>query len=381
MTASAARIEQARRRGPRARIVQHATLHTGAADAVAPLRHALEDALATADFGDCGRLVLVRRLQALETLAVVDTVVFDKTGTLTRDAFALGAVTTREGVDPALALAQAAALAKQSLHPVSRALVAAAAHGPVGLSLQASQVQEVAGQGVAGLVVQAGATAGTQSLRLGSAAFCGLTPQSATGLQVCLADDAGWIATFELHEELRADALSTVRALRANGIAVHLLSGDGQVAVGRVAGELGINSARGDCSPQDKLVFLREAQEQGHKVAMVGDGLNDGPVLAGAHASFALGQAVPLAQAQADFVVMGDRLAGVAQTLLLARRTLRIVRQNLWWAALYNAVCVPLAVVGWLPAWLAGLGMALSSLVVVVNALRLAGRADALEGF
>jgi Cu2+-exporting ATPase len=112
---------------------------------------------------------------------------------------------------------------------------------------------------------------------------------------------------------------------------------------------------------------------------MVGDGLNDGPVLAGAHASFAFGQAVPLAQAQADFVVMGDQLASVARTLQLARRTMRIVRQNLGWAAVYNAVCVPLAVFGWLPAWLAGLGMAVSSLVVVLNALRLAGPAHFLD--
>ena len=209
--------------------------------------------------------------------------------------------------------------------------------------------------------------------------FCGLDQPAATALQVCLADDKGWIATFELQEDLRGDAHSTVQALRAAGISVRLLSGDGQAAVARVAGELGIEAARGDCSPQDKLAFLRQAQEQGHKVAMVGDGINDGPVLAGAHASFAFGQAVPLAQARADFVVMGDQLASVTQTLLLARRTMRIVRQNLWWAAVYNAVCVPLAVFGWLPAWLAGLGMAISSLVVVLNALRLAGRVNSLE--
>jgi P-type Cu2+ transporter len=116
---------------------------------------------------------------------------------------------------------------------------------------------------------------------------------------------------------------------------------------------------------------LQTLQAQGRRVAMVGDGLNDGPVLAAAHASFAFGQAVPLAQRQADVVVTGDTLERVPQTLWLARRTLRVVRQNLVWAAGYNAVCVPLALAGWLPPWLAGLGMALSSLLVVLNAARL----------
>jgi Cu2+-exporting ATPase len=159
--------------------------------------------------------------------------------------------------------------------------------------------------------------------------------------------------------------------LQRAGINVHLLSGDASDAAQRVAEKVGISKARGQCSPQDKLDFLRESQLQGHKVAVVGDGLNDGPVLAGAHVSFAFGQAVPLAQAQADFLVSGSRLANVAEALLLSRRTLKIVRQNLAWAAIYNAICVPLAVFGLLPAWLAGLGMASSSLLVVLNALRL----------
>ncbi|MEP6589364.1 MAG: cation-translocating P-type ATPase [Polaromonas sp.] len=326
------------------------------------------------------RGVLVRRLQALEALAAVNTVVFDKTGTLTRDAFALSAVHTRQGVSSEDALAMAAALAQHSLHPVSRALAAAGRgdglrHG----AWMAQEVQETAGQGVSGRLCLGDIPTSAVWARLGSARFCDVDRPATDALHACLSDDQGWVATFEMQEDLRPDAKATVAALTAQGVQVHLLSGDLPESVVRVARQAGINDARGACTPQDKLAFLRGLQSQGRKVAMVGDGLNDGPVLAGAHVSFAFGQAVPLAQAQSDFVVLGDRLGTVAQTLLLARRTFRIVRQNLWWAAIYNAVCVPLAVLGWLPAWLAGLGMALSSLLVVLNALRLSTAIPPLE--
>lgn len=322
--------------------------------------------------------VLVRRLQALEALAAVNTVVFDKTGTLTRDAFALAEVHVREGVSKQEALAMAAALAQHSLHPVSRAL-AAAGQGDAPQAWMAQDVRETAGQGVSGNLCMTGRPMSAVSARLGSARFCGVDLPATNALHACLSDDQGWLATFELQEDLRPDAHATVAALTAQGVRVHLLSGDLPESVVRVARQAGIDDAKGACTPQDKLTFLRGLQLQGRKVAMVGDGLNDGPVLAGAHVSFAFGQAVPLAQAQSDFVVLGHRLGTVAQTLLLARRTLGIVRQNLWWAAVYNAVCVPLAVVGWLPAWLAGLGMALSSLLVVLNALRLSTAMAPLE--
>ena len=324
------------------------------------------------------RGVLVRRLEAFESLAGVDTVLFDKTGTLTRDAMVLGATQVRDGLSQAQALVMAAALAQHSLHPASRALLLAAASVDFS-SWQADAVTEVAGQGVSGRVRLVGASAAS-AMRLGSAAFCGLAPTNADSLQVCLSDEQGWLATFELREDLRADAGSTIAALRAAGIAVQLLSGDGGTAVARVAAQVGIDAFQGECTPQDKLDFLRQAQQRGRKVAVVGDGLNDGPVLAGAHVSFAFGKAVPLAQAQADFVVLGDHLAAVSQTLLLARRTLTIVRQNLVWAAVYNAFCVPLAVLGWLPAWLAGLGMGVSSLLVVLNALRLSYHDSVVQG-
>jgi P-type Cu2+ transporter len=321
--------------------------------------------------------VMVRNLQALESLAQVDALVFDKTGTLTRDAMVLGSVQVREGVAPPRALAMAAALAQHSLHPVSKALVQSQSARGTALEdvWQCDAATEVAGQGVSGVVYPAAghvSAGGAVLVRLGSAAFCGVSRDSADSLQVVLSDADGWLATFSLQEDVRPEAHRTVQALVSQGVVVHLLSGDSLESVTRVAQQVGIADARGGCSPADKLAFLRTLQSQGHTVAMVGDGLNDGPVLAGAHVSFAFGQAVPLAQAQSDFVVMGDTLSHVAQTVMLARKSMAVVKQNLWWALLYNAACVPLAVLGWLPAWLAGLGMATSSLVVVLNALRLA---------
>lgn len=323
--------------------------------------------------------VLVRNLQALQALSEVDAVVFDKTGTLTHHAMAVGQVAVRPGTAVAQAVQMAAALAAHSLHPASRALVAA-----VRLPLFTAPawtcdgVAETAGQGIAGQAVPAHVANGEAvHLHLGSAAFCGVAPQASATLQVYLSDEQGWLATFEVREALRPQALQAVASLEQAGVQVHMLSGDGADSVARVAAEVGIAHAHAGCSPGDKLAALRALQAQGHKVLMVGDGLNDGPVLAGAHVSMAFGKAVPLAQAQSDFVVLGDQLQAVAHAVRLARKTMTVVRQNLWWALLYNAACVPLAVAGLLPAWLAGLGMACSSLVVVANALRLTRRAHA----
>jgi Cu2+-exporting ATPase len=328
------------------------------------------------------RGVLVRRLQALEALASIDTVVFDKTGTLTSDTMGVAAVQTRADLASEQALALAAALAQYSLHPVSKALCAAwqktcamADEETASPTLwTATDVRETMGQGVTAQVHALGpevANAHATTVRLGSAVFCGVSAPETPAMHVFLSDESGWLATFELQEQVRDDARQCVQTLLADGIEVRLLSGDLAQAVQRVAGLTGIALAKGGCAPEDKLAYLRQVQQQGHRVAMVGDGLNDGPVLAGAHVSFAVGLGVPLARAQADFVILGGHLAGVAQTLRQSRRTVRVVRQNLWWAAIYIALCVPLAVVGWLPAWAAGLGMAASSLLVVLNALRL----------
>ena len=319
--------------------------------------------------------VLVRRLQAMETLAAVDTFVFDKTGTLTLDAMAVRIVELRLGVSHNEALAMADALAQHSLHPVSKALSQAArAQGLPTNRWQSEGATEVAGQGVTAQVRDRSAHGDVDAitLRLGSAAFCEISLLHASAGRVFLSDDHGLLASFELTEKLRPHAVDLIAALGAEGLSVHLLSGDTADSVAKVANQLGIARVQGGCSPDDKLAAMRRLQEEGHRVAMVGDGLNDGPVLAGSHVSFALGQAVPLAQAQADFVILGDHLMSVVIAWRLSRRTMKIVRENLWWALGYNAACVPLAVMGLLPAWLAGLGMATSSLVVVLNALRLA---------
>ena len=320
--------------------------------------------------------VMVRRLSALQNLAQIDTVIFDKTGTLTRDAFEVARIHTRDGVSQAQALNWAGSLARHSLHPVSRALWSEARRraDTAGRlheleALVAHDVSEQAGQGVQGVLSQTGQAA--QTLRLGSAAFCAAPPRAGHHLQVSLADTSGWLASFELVEQVRPEAAGVVRALAHMGLTLKVLSGDGPAAVAQVAQAVGIADAQGGCSPQHKLQALQALQAQGHKVAMVGDGLNDGPVLAGADVSFALGQAVPLAQSKSDFVLMGGQLDVLVSTVQRSRQTMRIVRQNLWWAAVYNAACVPLALMGWLPAWAAGLGMALSSLLVVLNALRL----------
>ena len=319
------------------------------------------------------RGVLVRRLDAFEALAAVDTILFDKTGTLTRDAMVLGQIVVRNGGEPRRALAMAAAMARHSLHPVSRALLEADRQAGTSSDWSAENVLEQSGSGLSARVFEAADPDNGREMRLGSADFCAVTAPSSEDLQVFLSDGEGWLASFSLQEDVRPDAASTVAELKQLGIEVRLLSGDASDAARRVAIKVGIDNFEGKCAPQDKLDFLRRAQVLGSKVAVVGDGLNDGPVLAGAHASFAFGQAVPLAQAQADFLVAGSRLADVSAAIRLSRRTLKVVRQNLWWAAIYNAICVPLAVVGMLPAWLAGIGMASSSLLVVLNALRLSG--------
>ena len=325
--------------------------------------------------------LLVRELQALEALAKVDVVVFDKTGTLTRDPPRLTRIYCREGLRPREALERAAAIAAASLHPASRGLAAAwqdAARPDEAGRWQLLQSTEQGGQGIEALLREGGSGRPEHRMRLGSASWCDVPPLDISAIQVHLADEHGWAASFALAEDLRPDAAATVQALRDQGLQVHLLSGDRPDAALALGTRVGIDQVLGGCTPEDKLRHVRALQAGGARVLMVGDGINDGPVLAQADVSLAFGQqAAPLAQARADFIALGTELRVIAQARAQARATMRVVRQNLGWAAGYNLLCVPVALAGWLPAWLAGLGMALSSLAVVANAARLSRRAQA----
>jgi Cu2+-exporting ATPase len=313
--------------------------------------------------------VLIRNLQTIETWAEVDRMVFDKTGTLTQDRLFVSGVALAPGVIEATARAQASALARHSVHPVSRALVPETDGIPITTALE--DVKEVLGQGVEARVRTG---QGTQVWRLGSAAFCGVGPDAvATGPQVVLSINGQWQATFDLQETLRSDARDSLRSLQQQGVQSWLLSGDRASAVERVARELPLMAASGQNTPDSKLAFVKDLQaRKATPVAMVGDGLNDAPVLAAAHVSVAFASAAALNREKSDMVVLGDQLNLIARTHAHARKTMRVVQQNLGWALAYNAVCIPLAMTGWLPAWAAGLGMAASSLLVVANSARLA---------
>ncbi|MDZ7828658.1 MAG: HAD-IC family P-type ATPase [Halofilum sp. (in: g-proteobacteria)] len=188
---------------------------------------------------------------------------------------------------------------------------------------------------------------------------------------VALGDGDRLLARFHLADTPRGDAADTIAGLRAQGIRVSIASGDDETVVAGLARRLGIDEWRSRMAPDDKLAWLASLQADGHRVIMVGDGINDAPVLAGANVSVAMGAGSALAQSSADMVLSGERLNGLVTAVRTARRTIAVVRQNLAWAIAYNAVALPLAVSGQLAPWMAALGMSASSLIVVANAMRL----------
>jgi Cu2+-exporting ATPase len=310
--------------------------------------------------------LVVTRSRAIETAARVTHVVLDKTGTLTAGVFRVIGVTpigahTREDV-----CAIAAALAGGTDHPVARALRAAVARAP-----DATGLRHHPGAGVEAAV-------GDVWYRLGSRRYleqAGVAvpdlPGTGSSTEVWLADAGGVLARFELGDQLRADAADTVRAFRDMGWTVILASGDRAEAVAAVAHQCGITQWHAGCTPEEKHRLVACLQADGAVVCMVGDGVNDAPVIAQADVSVAMAGGAVLAQQAADLVLSGDRLGVMPAGFAHAARTMRIVRQNLSWALAYNILAVPLAALGFVSPWAAGLGMATSSVLVVFNALRL----------
>ncbi|HEY5633006.1 MAG TPA: heavy metal translocating P-type ATPase, partial [Burkholderiaceae bacterium] len=314
--------------------------------------------------------VLVTSGRALETAARCTDVVFDKTGTLTEGRPRLVEVDLFGGTGRERALALAAALESGATHPLAAALRAArgaeAATGAVALD-----IRHAPGEGVEARVDGV-------ALRLGSAGFAGQWAdlphaRAPAGSQAWLVARGRALARFELRDALRVDARATIDALGTLGLRVHLLSGDHPSVVARLAAQLGIDRASGGATPSGKVEHLRAMQREGAVVMMVGDGVNDAPVLAAADVSVAVGDASALARTAADTVLLSPRLDRLVMLVEGARRTRRVIGQNLAWAGAYNAVAIPAAALGWVAPWVAALGMSASSLLVAANALRLLG--------
>jgi P-type Cu2+ transporter len=298
------------------------------------------------------RGILLKSATALERLAEVDTVVLDKTGTLT-----LGhpELDRRQPIDPA-ALGLAASLAGASRHPLAKALCRAAPSVPV-----ADDVEEAPGQGLR-----------CGNLRLGNRNWCGLEASDlASGPELWLARPDRPPVRFTFSDPLRADAAAVIEGLRKQRLRVELLSGDRVPAVAGIASEVGIERWQAARTPADKCAHLERLADEGRTVLMVGDGLNDAPALAAAHVSASPASAIDISQNAADAVFQGDRLQPLLELLRVARRSRRLIRQNLALALAYNLIAVPIAILGFATPLIAAVCMSGSSLLVVGNALRL----------
>ncbi|MEL7185621.1 MAG: heavy metal translocating P-type ATPase, partial [Pseudomonadota bacterium] len=304
--------------------------------------------------------LLVTDGNAIESLSRATHLVFDKTGTLTTGRPQLQAThIVAPDFTASECLQYAAVLEAISSHPISHAFP------PQEELPTVDDARVVIGQGVSGRIAG-------HEWRIGNAAFTGVTnaPVS-TGTTVFLARDNDVIARFDITDELRSDANDVLATLRRLGFGITLASGDNEHAVSRVAKQLSIDNVQANCAPAEKLALIRRLQDQGEHVVMIGDGINDAPVLAGADASISFAHGALLAQTSADVIALGESLQPVVTAHRISKRTMQIVRQNLAWAIAYNLVALPLAAAGYVPPWAAAIGMSASSLIVVLNALRL----------
>ncbi|MDD5329954.1 MAG: heavy metal translocating P-type ATPase [Sulfuricella sp.] len=311
--------------------------------------------------------ILLTRGHALETLAKVSHVVFDKTGTLTYGKPQLQRAVALAELDEARCLMLAASLEQASEHPLAQSFLSRVARPDLAVVQDA---QNLPGKGVSARI-------GGVRYTLGNAALSGLPPVALPegfpvgATQVWLCDDRRALAVFAISDGLRPQVRELVGQLKGAGLHVTMLSGDAADAVSHVAAESGIESWRAALRPEDKLEALREFQQRGDIVAMVGDGVNDAPVLAGADVSIAMGGGTQVARASSDIVLLTENLQDVQRALQTGHASINVMRQNFAWAVVYNLLALPFAALGMIPPWLASLGMSASSLVVVLNALRL----------
>lgn len=311
--------------------------------------------------------ILLTRGHALETLAKVNHVVFDKTGTLTYGKPVLQRIVTFSDPGEERCLLLAASLEQASEHPLAQSFLSRVA----GTDLIAVQeAQNLPGKGVSGSIDGVRYTLGNAALAgFEPAALPSGLPEGATRVWLC--DERRALAVFVLSDGLRPQAGELVAQLKAAGVQVTILSGDAADAVAHVAAETGIESWQAALRPEDKLKALRELQQRGDVVAMVGDGVNDAPVLAGADVSIAMGGGTQVARASSDIVLLTENLLDIQRALKTGHASIAVMRQNFAWAVVYNLLALPFAALGMIPPWLASIGMSTSSLVVVLNALRL----------
>ncbi|MGI9288871.1 MAG: heavy metal translocating P-type ATPase, partial [Pseudomonadales bacterium] len=307
--------------------------------------------------------LLVTRRTVWETMPLLKHVIFDKTGTLTHGRIKVEEVEVAGNVDEQQCLGIAAALERGSSHPM------ASAFAGYDIGLQVSSLHNETGQGVQA-VVDGGL------YRLGGVSFvagiCNVPAQEKAQNCVLLTNQHGLLARFKLRDELRPEAAAVIRQLQDNNLSVHLLSGDASGAAADVAAQLGISHVIEGAQPQDKLDYVQTLQgTKQEKVMMVGDGINDIPVLATADVSLAMLDASDLAKTSADCILLTPSLAILPALFEKASQTSKTIRQNLLWALLYNASAIPLAALGFVPPYLAAIGMSASSIIVVANSLRL----------
>ncbi|MCU7958595.1 MAG: cadmium-translocating P-type ATPase [gamma proteobacterium symbiont of Bathyaustriella thionipta] len=307
--------------------------------------------------------LLTTRGHALETLAKVTQIVFDKTGTLTQGKLSVGKIHNFSSHSEAEIRQLLATLEQGSEHPLAQVLAELAQPRAV------EALRSEPGGGVEGRIDGKKYRAG----KLDFVLEAGMQAPAISGhaTLVALADEKQLLACVELHDAMRADAASAVAGLQQMGIKVSLLSGDASGPVRHLAEKLDIADWQAAATPQDKLQRIQQLQQQGEVVAMVGDGVNDAPVLSAANVSIAMGGGTQLAQSSADMVILSESLNSLLAGRNLAIHTLAVIRQNFAWAIAYNVVLVPLAAIGLIAPWMAAIGMSLSSLVVVFNSLRL----------